>query len=99
MDRCPLCRAMLNGADTCRRCRAELQSAQRAEQEGRALAGAAMHLLALGDEAAAVALLRRALAVHATPLVRGVWGVVKSKEGQGSALDPQGGSGPLDPIT
>lgn len=92
MDRCPLCRAMLNGADTCRRCRAELQSAQRMEREGQALAAASMHALAVGDEAAAGALLRRALAVHATPPVLGLWRSLK--QGQGSALDER----PLDPI-
>jgi len=67
MDRCPLCRAVLNGAETCRRCRAELQAAQRAEREGQALADAAMHCLALGDADAAAQLLRRALVLHAAP--------------------------------
>jgi predicted amidophosphoribosyltransferase len=67
MDRCPLCRATLSGADTCRRCRAELQSAQRVEREGQALAGSAMRLLALGDAEAAGRALRRAVFLHATP--------------------------------
>jgi len=67
MDRCPLCRAALNGAETCRRCRAELRTAQRVEREGRTLADAAMHCLALGDADAAEQLLRRALALHAAP--------------------------------
>jgi hypothetical protein len=29
MERCPLCRAMLNGAETCRTCRAELHRSKR----------------------------------------------------------------------
>jgi hypothetical protein len=70
MERCPLCRATLNGAETCRRCRAELHSAIRAAQEGRRLAGAAMHCLSRDDAATAAHLLRRALAVHAAPDVR-----------------------------
>jgi hypothetical protein len=70
MDRCPLCRARLNGADTCRRCRAELGSAQQAEREGQALLDAAIYSLALDDVEAADQLLRRALAVHATLEVR-----------------------------
>ena len=70
MDRCPLCRATLNGADTCRRCRAELGTAQRVEREGQALLDAAIHRLSLGDVAAASQLLRSALALHATPEVR-----------------------------
>jgi hypothetical protein len=70
MDRCPLCRARLNGADTCRRCRAELGSAQHAEREGQALLDAAIYSLALDDVEAADQLLRRALGVHATLEVR-----------------------------
>jgi hypothetical protein len=73
MERCPLCRAALNGAETCRRCKAELGSAMRVEREGRALAGAAMRCLARGDEAAAEGLLRRALTLHRTPEVRVLW--------------------------
>ena len=79
MDRCPLCRAALNGAETCRRCRAELQTAQRAEREGRALADAAMHCLALGDADAAEQLLRRAVALHAAPETLALWQVVAKR--------------------
>lgn len=67
MDRCPLCRAALNGADTCRRCRAELKKAQDVERDGYALLDAAMHHLAVDDAGAAERLLRRALALHAAP--------------------------------
>ena len=70
MDRCPLCRATLNGADTCRRCRAELGAAQRAEREGQALLGAAVMSLVLDDAGDAAELLRRARVLHATPEVR-----------------------------
>ncbi len=70
MDRCPLCRATLNGADTCRRCRAELGSAQRVERLAQGLIGAAMLRLASEDAPAAQPLLRRALALHATPAAR-----------------------------
>jgi hypothetical protein len=76
MDRCPLCRAMLNGADTCRRCRAELQTAQRVERTSQALVGAAIHRLVLDDVEAAERFLRRALALHATPEVRSLWRLV-----------------------
>ena len=70
MMHCPICRALLNGADVCRRCRTELKQVQDVERRGRELVGAAMHLLALGNRAAAVRLLRRAHVVHATPEVR-----------------------------
>jgi hypothetical protein len=70
MMHCPICRALLNGADTCRRCRTELRQVQDVERRGRELTDAAMHLLALGNTAAALRLLRRARVVHATPEVR-----------------------------
>jgi hypothetical protein len=43
---------------------------QDVERRGRELVDAAMHLLALGNTAAALHLLRRARVVHATPEVR-----------------------------
>ncbi len=70
MDRCPLCRATLNGAETCRRCRAELGTAIGVARRSRDLAGAAMLSLAHDDRATADRLLRRALALHATPELR-----------------------------
>ena len=70
MERCPICRALLNGADTCRRCRAELATLRDVTRRGRVLAGAAMHRLALGDADGAARLLGRAATVHATPEVR-----------------------------
>ena len=76
MDRCPLCRAGLNGAETCRRCRAELQLAQRVEREGQALADAAMHCWSLDDADTALQLLRRALLLHAAPETLALWRIV-----------------------
>jgi hypothetical protein len=73
MDRCPLCRAMLNGADTCRRCRADLGAAQRVERDSQALVGAAIHRLTLDDTEGAARLLQRALALHAAPDVQSLW--------------------------
>jgi hypothetical protein len=77
MERCPLCRAMLNGAETCRRCRAELQSVKRAEREGQVLVDAAIHSLSLDDVMTAERLLRRALALHAAPEACTLWRLVK----------------------
>jgi hypothetical protein len=73
MMQCPICRAQINGADTCRRCRTELKQVQDVERQGSDLLGAAMHLLALGNTAVAARLLRRARVVHATPEVRLLW--------------------------
>jgi hypothetical protein len=82
MERCPLCRATLNGAETCRRCRAELHSAIRVAQEGRRLVGAAIHYLSRDDAGTAAQLLRRALAVHAAPEVRALSRLVTGLQGQ-----------------
>jgi len=76
VDRCPLCRAGLNGAEACRRCRAELGMAQRVEREGQALVDTAMHCLSLDDADAAERLLRRALALHAAPETLALWHIV-----------------------
>src|SRR5664279_1330795 len=81
MERCPLCRATLNGAETCRRCRAELHSAIRVAHEGRRLVGAAMHHLSRDDAGTAAQLLRRALAVHAAPEVRALSRLVTALQG------------------
>jgi hypothetical protein len=70
MLQCPVCRALLDGADTCRRCRAQLKQALELERHAGQLAGAAMHALALGETAMASRLLRRANVVHATPEIR-----------------------------
>jgi hypothetical protein len=67
MERCPICRATLNGSDTCRRCRAELGSVISVETKARRLLGKAMHRLTLGDRSDAVRLLRRSLLLHRTP--------------------------------
>ena len=83
MERCPLCRALLNGADACRRCKAELVTVRRVDAESRALAGAAMHRLALGDVAASRRLLQRAMDLHATPEVKALWQLVAGAEDHG----------------
>jgi predicted amidophosphoribosyltransferase len=79
MLNCPICRARLNGASTCRRCRAELDAVLAVEQQGRALADTAMHHIALGDLAGAAQLLRRARTVHATAEVRWLAALVETE--------------------
>jgi hypothetical protein len=64
---------MLNGAETCRRCKAELGSVQRVECESRMLAGRAMYRLALGEATEARRLLQLAVGLHATPEIRTLW--------------------------
>ena len=90
MMHCPICRALLNGAETCRRCRVELKQVQEVERRGRALAGAAMRLLALGDAGEAERLLRRARVVHATPQVRLLSKIVVASGAAHGALPASG---------
>jgi hypothetical protein len=67
MDRCPICRATLNGAETCRRCRAELGSVIRTERMAEQLRTMAMHRFMSGDPTAADRLLKRSALLHRTP--------------------------------
>jgi hypothetical protein len=78
MERCPICRATLNGVETCRRCRAELQSIKLVERQGQVLVDAAIHSLSLDDVITAKRLLRRALVFHAASEVRALWRLVAS---------------------
>jgi hypothetical protein len=78
MDACPICRARLNGATTCRRCRADLGAVQAVEQRGQALTVAALHALVEGDSAGAAHLLGWARWVHATPATRVVEQLVEA---------------------
>ena len=93
MDRCPLCRAALHGADTCRRCRADLRTAQEVERDGQALVGAAIHRLALDNAEIAERLLRRALTLHATPEVRALLRLVTASSRQSRCGDDGPASG------
>jgi hypothetical protein len=64
MERCPICRAALAGAEVCRRCQAELGAALRVGRDARRLAGEAMLRLMSGDAAGARLLLGRARVLH-----------------------------------
>lgn len=63
-----MCRAMLAGAETCRRCKADLSGVRAAERAAVRLEALAMRRLAAGDVPAAARLLRRALRFHRTPI-------------------------------
>ena len=70
MQNCPICRAALGEASTCRRCRTDLSRVQEIELLGRSFTGAAMVSLAEGDLHAARRWVQRAGVVHAAPAVR-----------------------------
>ena len=89
MDACPICRASLNGAMTCRRCRADLDKVQAVERRGQALAMAALRALVEGDSTNAALWLERARRVHATPAVRALRALVDAagcREDEGSSV-------------
>ncbi len=81
MDACPICRASLNGATTCRRCRADLDKVQALQRRGQALAMAALRALVEGDSTNAALWLERARRVHATPAVRALRALVDAAGG------------------
>ena len=87
MDTCPICRAKLNGATTCRRCRADLEAVQALEQRGQALTVAALHALVQGDHDGAAHWLGWARWVHATPATRVLDQLVQAT-GRRVDLDP-----------
>ena len=76
MNACPICRASLNGAATCRRCRADLDKAQAVERRGQALTMAAVRALVEGNSIGAALWLDRARQVHATPAVQALRALV-----------------------
>ena len=73
MERCPVRRATLNGATTCRRCRADLQQVLQVAELAATLAGAAMLSLVQGHTTEARRLLARARLLHATPSTCALW--------------------------
>ena len=84
MDACPICRASLNGATTCRRCRADLDKVQAVERRGQALAMAALRALVQGDSAGAALWLERAHRQHATPAVRALRALMDAADRRGN---------------
>lgn len=70
MDACPICRACLHGATTCRRCRADLQKVRDIKQRARSLAVAAVQALVAGDATGATAWIERARTTHGSPTVQ-----------------------------
>jgi predicted amidophosphoribosyltransferase len=81
MEECPICHANLNGADICRRCRAELGHVKEIERRGEAFAGEAVRALVLGETIQALRLLRRAHALHAAPEIRQLLSKVEANVG------------------
>ena len=89
LDQCPICRARLDGAGPCRRCRADLDSVRRVADESAALAGVGLHRLAVGDRAAALRLIRRARVLRtASDLAWILSALAGGEESAGARGDP-----------
>jgi hypothetical protein len=93
MEQCPICHAQLNGADLCRRCRAELGKVKQIKKRGETLAAAALHFLSLGQQARAVRLLRRANALHSSPEIAWILDKIQAQESAGARRLEQGSNG------
>ena len=92
LDQCPICRARLDGAGPCRRCRADLDSVRRIADESAALAGAGLNRLAAGDRVAALRLIRRARVLRAASDLTWILSAFAGAEA------PAGARGDPDPI-
>jgi hypothetical protein len=93
LDQCPICRARLDGAGPCRRCRAELGAIRRIANESAALAGAGLHRLAAGDRAAALRLIRRARVLRAAPDLAWILSALGGGEGPAGVAIPMRSKG------
>jgi hypothetical protein len=68
MERCPVCKARLQGAEECPRCGLELRLPLKIQADARALDARVLAALAAGDPATARALAKGAQALESTPL-------------------------------
>jgi len=93
LGQCPICRARLDGAGPCRRCRAELDAIRRIADESAALAGAGLHRLAAGDSAAALCLIRRASVLRTASDL--AW-ILSALTGREQAAGARGDPDPID---
>lgn len=69
MERCPTCRARLDGAEQCRRCGLELTVLRAVDRASDAAIGRAIGRLADGDQAGAIRNLEQARRLSGDPLV------------------------------
>jgi uncharacterized Zn finger protein (UPF0148 family) len=85
MQRCPNCNARGDGSTTCRRCGMDLTLLMRAERAAERLARQALTQLAAQDTASAERTLRQARALHRTPRVEQLLGIIRHQEARAQA--------------
>jgi hypothetical protein len=78
MDRCPNCRARLDGAEQCRRCGLELGLLRAVDRASRFAVGRALHRLLAGDQAGAIADLEQARSLRDEGLIQVLLGFARA---------------------
>jgi len=85
MQRCPNCNARSAGSSTCRRCGMDLTLLIRAERAAERLARRALTQLGAEDTSNAEQTLRHAQALHRSPRVEQLLGVIRHQEASARA--------------
>ena len=86
MERCPNCRARLDGTQTCRRCGMDLAALMEVDEAAEHLMQLGASHLAAGNAAAARAALTRSLALRREPLVQTLLGFARTLAGEGPEI-------------
>jgi predicted amidophosphoribosyltransferase len=95
MDRCPNCRARLDGSDQCRRCGLELKLLQATDRACDAAVARAIRRLAADDRTGAIQDLKQARALSGGAFVSALLAFARSTPSRESAPDIT--AGPLVP--
>lgn len=90
MDRCPNCRARLDGSEHCRRCGLELSLLQAVDQASQAAIARAVHRLADGDPSGAIRALEQARFLSGDPLAAALLAFVHSSPDAARPIMPEG---------
>ena len=89
MQRCPNCKARCDGNSACRRCGMDLTLLIRAERAAERLARRALIQLAAEDSASAERTLRQAQALHRSPRLDQLLGIIRHQEARARAAFAQ----------
>jgi predicted amidophosphoribosyltransferase len=95
MDRCPNCRARLDGSEQCRRCGLELKLLHAVDRSSEAAVARALHRLAEDDRTGAIRELKQAQALSGSAFVSALLAFARSTPTPDSADDIT--AGPLAP--
>lgn len=80
LERCPNCRARLDGTAHCRRCGLELELLRRVERARETAIACALRRLAVDDQAGAIAALSAARRLKADPIIDALLGFAQATQ-------------------